>query len=208
MHSSIKIILISIILLIAGGRIAMAIEEAKYTVVKKDGVFELREYEDYILAETIISGDMENASRQAFRLLFNYIAGDNRSQTKVAMTAPVSQEASSEKISMTTPVSQERMGDSWAVSFMMPASFTEATIPTPNDPRVQLRSVPGRMMAVIRYSGTWSSDRYLQHKEDLENWIQSEGLKIEGEAIWARFNGPYTPWFMRRNEVQIPVSGF
>jgi effector-binding domain-containing protein len=183
----------------------MAIEEAKYTVVKKDGAFELRQYDGYILAETIISGDMENASRQAFRRLFNYISGDNQAQVKVAMTAPVSQEATGEKISMTAPVSQERMDDSWAVSFMMPASFTESTIPTPNDPRVNIRVVDDRKMATYRYSGRWKSGQYLKHKESLESWIEAQGLTIVGEAIWARFNGPFTLPFMRRNEVQIPV---
>lgn len=183
----------------------MAIEEAKYTVVKQDDRFELRAYQPHLLAETTISGDMEQASSQAFRLLFNYISGANQSQTKVAMTAPVSQESAGEKISMTAPVSQERMDGAWAVSFMMPASYTEATIPSPDDPRVRIRSVPERKVAVMRYSGRWTRSQYLKHKELLEKWIESEGLVIAGEAVWARFNAPYTPWFLRRNEVQIPV---
>lgn len=184
----------------------MAIEEAKYTVVKKDGAFELRQYDGYILAETVIPGDMEDASRQAFRRLFNYISGDNQAQSKVAMTAPVSQEAVGEKISMTTPVSQERMDHAWAVSFMMPANYTESTIPVPSDPRVTLRVVDERQMATFRYSGRWKSGQYVKHREELENWIESQGLSMAGEPIWARFNGPYTPPFMRRNEVQIPVT--
>ena len=122
------------------------------------------------------------------------------------MTAPVSQQPAGEKISMTTPVSQERAGDAWAISFMMPASFTEATTPRPTDSRVKIRAVPARKMAIIRYSGRWTSEGYTNHKIKLEQWIDSQGLRITGEAIWARFNSPYTPWFMRRNEVQIPVS--
>lgn len=184
----------------------MAIEEAKYTVLVKDGRFEVREYETYILAEVEIGGDMELASNQAFRPLFNYISGENRTQTKVAMTTPVSQEQASEKISMTTPVSQERGKDAWAVSFMMPADYSMETIPIPADPRVKLREVPGRRVATIRYSGRWTESGYQQHKKLLEQWIESEGLTVSGTAIWARFNAPYTPWFMRRNEVQIPVS--
>lgn len=201
-----KILHTGLVFFFLGMGFVMAIEEAKYTVVKKDGPFEVRSYDDYILAETIIPGDMENASRQAFRTLFNYISGYNQGQTKVAMTAPVSQESAGEKISMTAPVSQERMNDTWAVSFMMPANYTEETIPLPKDPKVNIRVVPERKMATFRYSGTWNSEQYLKHKADLATWIKAEGLSITGEAIWARFNGPYTPWFMRRNEVQIPIS--
>lgn len=193
-------------LLLINGEDVMALEEAKYTVVKKNDAIELRQYDAYILAETIIPGNMDDASSRAFRLLFNYISGANHSRTKVAMTAPVSQEAAGEKIKMTTPVSQERMDDAWAVSFMMPANYTETTIPVPDDPRVKIRVVPSRQMAVKRYSGRWTQSQYLKHKVALEEWIKAEGLIITGEAIWARFNAPMTPWFMRRNEVQIPVT--
>ena len=183
----------------------MAIEEAKYQVVLKDGKFEIREYEAHILAEVEIKGDMEDASSQAFRPLFNYISGENIKQEKVAMTSPVSQEQASEKISMTTPVSQERNADAWAISFMMPATYTMETIPTPTNPRVNIREVPGRQVAVLQYSGRWTESSYLKHKQELEVWIKSQGWSIDGSAVWARFNAPYTPWFMRRNEVQIPV---
>lgn len=194
------------LLLISIGATLMAIEQAKYQVVMKDGQFEIREYESYILAEVEIEGEMELASSQAFRPLFNYISGENRTQTKVAMTTPVSQEPLSEKISMTTPVSQERSENAWAVSFMMPADYTMNTIPIPTDPRVKLREVPGRQVATVKYSGRWTESGYQQHKQLLEAWIESKGLSMTGTAIWARFNAPYTPWFMRRNEVQIPVS--
>ena len=191
--------------LISGVKL-MAIEEAKYESILKDGSFEVRNYQSYILAEVDIAGDMEDASSQAFRPLFNYISGSNQSQAKIAMTTPVSQEQASEKISMTSPVSQERSGDKWAISFMMPATFTMSTIPTPTDDRVKIREVPGRQVAIIKYSGRWTESGYLSHKEKLEKWIHNEGLIIEGPAVWARFNAPYTPWFLRRNEVQIPVT--
>lgn len=194
-----------VILTISVGVSLMAIEQAKYQTITKEGQFEVREYESHILAEVEIAGDMEGASNQAFRPLFRYISGENRSQTKVAMTAPVSQEQASEKISMTTPVSQERSDGAWAISFMMPADYTMETIPLPSNHRVKLREVPVRKVATVKYSGRWTESGYLKHKLALEKWIASEGLIANGDAIWARFNSPYTPWFMRRNEVQIPV---
>ena len=123
---------------------SMAIEEAPYKVLKSSDTFELREYAPHILAETIVEGDQEGAGNKAFRRLFRYISGDNRSRATVAMTAPVSQEKAGEKISMTAPVGQQREGDKWAVSFMMPSSYTMETLPIPDDPLITLRQVPAR----------------------------------------------------------------
>ena len=183
----------------------MAIEEAKYKVVQQDGKFEIREYESYLLAEINIEGSLEDASSMAFGPLFNYISGANQSQSKVAMTSPVSQEIGNEKIDMTTPVSQERDQNTWAISFMMPHHFTLQTIPIPEDKRVRIREVTARRVVTIRYSGFWDEKGYSKHKAKLETWIAAQGLEAAGPAIWARFNAPYTPWFLRRNEVQIPV---
>jgi len=185
---------------------AMAIEEAAYTVVIKDEKFEIRDYAPHILAETFVEGDFEEAGNKAFNVLFGYISGDNRSREKLAMTAPVSQEPKGEKIKMTAPVGQQRVQERWAVSFMMPASYTLETLPEPEDPKVTLRQVPARRMAVVRYSGFWNEKGYLRYKLELESWINENGLTIVGDPIWARYNAPFTPWFMRRNEILIPVD--
>jgi len=182
----------------------MAIEEAPYEVVKVEGSFEVRDYAPYLLAETFVNGDFEDAGSIAFRRLFRYISGDNRSQTKIAMTAPVSQEPS-EKIDMTAPVGQQKSGGQWVVSFMMPASYSMGDLPVPDNPQVTLRQVPARRMATVRYSGFWSENNFQKNKLKLNSWIQKEGLTVSGEAIWARYNAPFVPWFMRRNEILIPV---
>ena len=185
---------------------AMAIEEAEYEVIKQDDKFEIREYAPHILAETVVDGNLEDAGNEAFKRLFRYISGENKSRDKVAMTAPVSQQPTSEKISMTAPVSQQRVEESWAVSFMMPGSYTLETLPEPADPKVTLRQVPARQMAAVRYSGFWSEKGYLKNKLELEAWIQKMGLGIMGDPIWARYNPPFVPWFLRRNEILIPVE--
>ncbi|MBM4152464.1 MAG: heme-binding protein [Kiritimatiellaceae bacterium] len=185
----------------------MAIEEAAYTTVQKDSRFELRDYAPHILAETLVNDEFEEAGNQAFGRLFRYISGDNQLSTNVAMTAPVSQEPKGINIPMTTPVGQQRIQESWSVSFMMPASYTIETLPVPNDARVQLRQVPARRMAAVRYSGFWSEKKYRKYKTELESWIRENGLTIAGEPVWARYNPPFTPWFLRRNEILIPVTG-
>ncbi|WP_282003197.1 SOUL family heme-binding protein [Geotalea uraniireducens] len=183
----------------------MATDEAPYTVIKTDDIFELREYATQVLAEIIVDGDLDGAGNKAFRPLFRYISGENKSRGKIAMTAPVSQEQTGEKISMTAPVSQQSVQGKWAVSFMMPASYTMENLPIPDDPDIKLRQVPARRLAAVRYSGTWSEKNYLEYKERLENWIRENGLEISGEPVWARYNPPFTLWFLRRNEILIPV---
>lgn len=200
-----KQIIAAAFVMLAGATTAMATEEAPYSVVKTDRMFELRAYAPQILAETLVDGDLEDAGDKAFQPLFRYISGDNRSQSKIAMTAPVSQERKGEKISMTAPVSQERVDDKWVVSFMMPASYTLETLPVPYDSAVTLRQVPARQVAAIRYSGFWSEEEYLLNKDKLEIWIDANGLTAVGQPVWARYDPPFKPWFLRRNEILIPV---
>jgi len=184
----------------------MGVEEAKYNVIKQQDKLEVRNYEPSIVAEVIVNDDFEDASNKAFRRLFNYISGDNTGRNKIAMTSPVSQKAEPEKIAMTSPVGQRKAEQGWAVSFMMPASYTMESIPVPDDPGVVLREIPEYRAAAIRYSGTWSEKSYKKHLAKLVEWMESEGLDAVGEPVWARYNAPFTPWFMRRNEILIPVG--
>ena len=184
----------------------MAIEEAKYDVIQKDGPFEIREYAPHILAETVVGGELAKAGNKAFRRLFQYITGNNHSNDKVAMTAPVSQQPSGESIKMTAPVGQQGSDGHWAVSFMMPASYTIDSLPVPADSNVSLRQVPAQTIAAVRYSGFWSQTNYSNYKAKLESWMKERGLHSAGEPIWARYNSPFMPWFWRRNEILIPFQ--
>ena len=185
----------------------MAYEEAKYTVIMKEESFELRQYEKHIVAETIVEGDFDRVGNEGFRRLFKYISGENQKKQSIAMTAPVSQDAGSEKIAMTTPVNQERTGNQWRIAFLMPSAYTIEKLPQPLDPKVLLKEIPPRRMAAITYSGTWSKKRYEEKKALLELFIKKQGLKSIGEPVFARYNPPFMPWFLRRNEVLIPVQG-
>ena len=201
--NSILLLVAAVTLLIAEQ--IMAVEEAEYTVVRQDGDIEIREYKAAIVAETIVDDEFEDAGNSAFRTLFKYIGGNNQAQGKIAMTAPVTQVERSEKIAMTSPVGQQKSESGWAVSFMMPASYTMDTIPQPTDPEVVIREVPAQRVAAIRYSGFWSEEKYREHLEQLQSWIEAEKQEVTGQPVWARYNAPFTPWFMRRNEILIPV---
>lgn len=199
-----KLLSLLLVMLLTGVR-AMAIEEAPYTVLKKSGIFEVRDYEAHILAETLVDGTLEEAGNKAFRRLFDYISGANQSRDSIAMRAPVSQASTGAKVAMTAPVGQQRSSGKWAVSFMMPSSSSMETLPLPNDPTIMLRKVSARRLAAVRYSGTWSEKNYLAYKDRLEVWIRENGFEVDGEPVWARYNSPFTLWFLRRNEILIPV---
>jgi hypothetical protein len=206
MRQSAALLLLNLVLLALGGIDAVATEEVKYRVLESSGDFELRQYESSLGAETTVEGDFHEVGNEGFRRLFDYISGKNRKKQSIPMTAPVSQEASSEKIPMTAPVNQEKVGEAWRITFLMPSAFTMETLPEPLDSRVKLVKIPGRLMAALNYSGTWSRERYEEKEQRLKELIRQRGLKIEGEPVFARYNPPFMPWFLRRNEVLIPVG--
>ena len=183
----------------------MGIEEAAYTVEQTDGDFQLRQYAPQVVAETLVDGTQEEAGNKAFNLLFRYISGANRSKQAIAMTAPVAQEREGAKIAMTAPVGQAAEGNRWAVSFTMPTNCTLETLPEPTDEKVRLRAIPARRMAAARYSGTWSEARYARNLGRLREWMKTAGLTAIGDPVWARYDPPFTPWFMRRNEILLPI---
>ena len=185
-------LLFTFILVITGCFIVDA-EEAKYKVVENEDKFEVRDYALQIVAETTVEGSLEDAGDKAFSRLFKYISGNNSLNSKIAMTSPVG---------------QQKSGDKWLVSFVMPQVYTMKNLPKPKDSRISLRQIPARRMAAIRYSGFWSEERYLKNKSELKVWMKRKGLIGIGNPIWARYNSPYSLWFMRRNEVLIQlVSG-
>ena len=182
---------------------ASAIEEPNYTVVRQYDGFEIREYAPYLVAEVVVPGPAEEAGNQGFRILAGYIFGKNKGERKIAMTAPVAQAPA--KIEMTAPVTQAADNGGYVVQFTMPSKYTLETLPEPLDPQVKLKEVPGGRFAVIRYSGTWSERNYKEHLEKLERGVEAAGLRTTGSPIYSRYNAPFVPWFMRRNEIWLKL---
>lgn len=184
----------------------MASDEPAYDLELKDGDFEVRRYAPLMAAEVIVDGERSAAINQGFRLLADFIFGNNTAQKKIGMTTPVTQQVS-EKIAMTVPVTQQSEGNSWKVRFMMPAEYTRATLPVPNDSRVKIVSEPEKRFAVIRFSG-WSSDANLsEHKAKLEAWVARKSLRPAAPPIAAFYNPPWSLPFLRRNEYLIELAG-
>jgi hypothetical protein len=185
---------------------AMAIEEPAYDVVRQIGEdVELRRYAPYVVAEVVLQVSTDEAGRQAFPILAGYIFGQNKGQQKLEMTAPVTQRAEPVKFEMTAPVTQTAAAGGVRVQFVLPRGVTLATAPEPLDARVQLREEPASLRATLRYSGTWSPANDEEHIAKLRAAVVAAGLTPEGEPVLARYNGPMTPWFLRRNEVWLAL---
>ncbi|NBY18799.1 heme-binding protein [bacterium] len=187
----------------------MAFEEPQYSVTSKTGKIEIRQYQAFLVAETAVSGSRESAGSNGFKILASYIFGNNKGDNNIAMTAPVIQ-VEEPTFSVTQPSdntnSKDPKNQSWTIQFMMPAQYTLESLPKPRDSRVKFKTIPPRKMASITYSGRWTESNYLEHLDILNQEIQKAGIKTKGTALWARYNSPFTPWFLRKNEILIEID--
>lgn len=198
---------------------AMAIEEPIYKVLVTEGSFEVRQYAPMLVAETVVDGDMDEASRRGFKNIADFIFGNNSaaktgSSAKIAMTAPVTVEPQSEKIAMTAPVTVSptakdtsmNTSGKWRVQFVMPSKYTMANIPQPNNSEVKLREIPGKFFAVNRYTGFNNQARVQAKTDELSAWIQRKNFKTLGSPQLSRYDPPWTLPMFRRNEIMVEVE--
>ncbi len=185
---------------------AMAVEEPDYTIISQSEDFELRRYAPQIVAQTLVSGDQKDASNKGFRVLADFIFGNNTApsgeSSKISMTAPVKMQPSQE-IAMTAPVNMQQTDGKWRVRFVMPSQYTMQTLPKPNNPEVEIIEVPVQTYGVIKFSGFTGSTKVDDKTEELRTWMQSQNLTPTGDPELARYNAPWTLPFLRRNEVMI-----
>jgi len=180
-------------------------EKQPYDLVRTEGAMEVRRYPQHLVAQTEVSADFEDAGNRAFRYLFGYISGQNTARQSIEMTSPVAQ-ATSQRVAMTAPVVQTGSGDSYTVAFVLPASLDEASAPLPLSPQVSLRSMPARLVAAVRFTGRWSKQSFDKHRADLLSAARDARLTTIGDPWFARFDPPFTPWFLRHNEVLVEIN--
>ena len=183
-------------------------EMPQYEVLLKEGNKEIRHYDSHIVAKTTVAGEFKEAQSEAFRILANYIFGDNQKRQEINMTAPVVQKPGeeSEKIPMTAPVTQRPGEDGWVMTFMMPSNYKIEDLPVPNDKRVSLEAVPARYTASIRYTWLGSKARNDQKADELQAWLRGlEEFEPSSSPMYAGYDPPWTLPFLRRNEILIDV---
>lgn len=204
---------------VAAGAIANDVEQPEYTVVTQAEAIEIRQYPAMIVAQTTVSGDRRRAMNGGFRIIADYIFGNNTSKSEIAMTSPVTQQSgekiamtspvtqqASEKIAMTSPVTQSEQDGAWTIRFIMPAEYTMETLPMPNNDAVTLLEIPGKRVAAIRFSGRGGMAALEQYTSELRAYLDKNGLEAAAEPTYAFYDGPWVPGPLRRNEVMIELT--
>jgi hypothetical protein len=187
------------------GPIMSNVEKPGYEVLASYQNIEIRHYPPMIISEVEVEGNREEAIGDGFRLLADYIFGNNTVQKDIAMTAPVQQQAS-QKIAMTAPVQQQSIGKKWVVSFVMPSEYSIDSLPIPNNDRVKLTEISAQKLIVIKFSGTSSDKNVAEHEKQLMDFVEANQIIATGSPKYAFYNPPWTLPFMRRNEVMIEIN--
>ncbi len=183
-------------------------EQPNYKILAKEDNKEIRQYDSYIIAKTTVAGSFKDAQSKGFRILAGYIFGKNKSQQKIAMTAPVVQKSESEKISMTAPVViSPNENKTWTMTFSMPSKFTLETLPVPTDERVKIEKVQGKLVAALTFSGFWNESINAKKSQELTDWMKGyKEYQFSSAPMFAGYNPPWTLPFLRRNEMLIELK--
>lgn len=186
---------------------AQATEKPDYTIVQSDDKIEIRDYPEMLLAEVTVMGDRDRAANLGFRKLAAFIFGDNKVQSKIAMTSPVVQTPKSESIAMTAPVVQTPSIDGrWTVNFMMPSQYSKETLPVPIDPDIRIVETKPYRTISIRFAGRSSKNNIGKHQERLTAYMEANGIKIVSGPEYAFYDAPFVPPMFRRNEVHYRIA--
>jgi hypothetical protein len=167
------------------------VEIARYDVLEAQGSMEIRAYPALFVAEVVRDGSRDEAVRSGFGPLARYIFARERSGEKIAMTAPVIQKAE---------------GNSWTIQFVMPSGYDLERLPKPSGADVRLRELAPARRAAIRFSGWWSDDLFKEKDAALLAWLAGKGLTPVGPPTFAYYNDPFTPGFLRRNEILYDLA--
>ena len=181
-------------------------EEAAHRVLYEEGNIQIRQYEEALIALTKTQGDYKKSGNLAFERLAGYIFGKNQSKEKIEMTTPVLEKNQSEKIAMTVPVYQQENNETWTMTFVLPSKYTLETIPEPLDKNVEIKTLPGKKVAAIKYAGFISTQKIEAKALTLQTWLEENDYKAISEPYSAAYDPPWTIPFFRRNEVHIEIE--
>jgi hypothetical protein len=188
------------------GNTALALEEPEFAVVETFPDFELRRYRPYLVAEVEVSGTLRSSGNRAFRILADYIFGGNGDDERMQMTAPVESIPDTDLDRPAFSEARATANGSWTYAFVMERRYTRESLPAPLDQRIHISQRPERLMAVRRFSGRWSTGNVSDNETALLAAIQKAGLAAVGTPVLARYDAPFIPWFLRRNEIMVPVE--
>ena len=188
---------------------AMATEEPDFKLISEEGDFQIREYEPKIIAQVEVEGNFDEASSKGFKLLADYIFGNNLldgESKKISMTTPVEMTPLAENLIMTSSIMDDQVNNKWSINFVMPQEYSLDTLPKPNNSQIDIIEVPSEKYAVIIFSGLVRESSYTDKAKLLSNYFKQNNFEKRGAIKIARYNPPWTLPFFRRNELMIKID--
>jgi hypothetical protein len=196
-----------------------SVKTPEYIVLEKREGYEIRSYEPYLTAQVEVSGTYDEAINQGFKILADYIFGNNTKQASITMTASVT-ESKSEKLAMTAPVSvrenevlamtapviESTEGALRTVSFVMPFEYTLETLPEPNNPEIEIVQQDARKVAVLRFSWYRGAERIAKKKQELLTFLERESVLMKETPEYAGYNAPFIAPWLNRNEIIVEIE--
>jgi effector-binding domain-containing protein len=188
---------------------AMATEEPDFKLISEEGDFQIREYEPKIIAQVEVEGNFDEASSKGFKLLADYIFGNNLldgESKKISMTTPVEMTPLAENLIMTSSIMDDQVNNKWSINFVMPQEYSLDTLPKPNNSQIDIIEVPSEKYAVIIFSGLVRESSYTDKAKLLSNYFKQNNFEKRGAIKIARYNPPWTLPFFRRNELMVKID--
>ncbi len=186
-----SVVLVIILGCILVGPIMSNVEKPKYHVISSQENIEIRKYNPMIIALVEVQGERKEAIKGGFKILADYIFGNNKSKEDIPMTAPVR---------------QQKFQENWQISFIMPSEYNMETLPQPNNKNISLKELPSKKYIVINFSGMISDQNITLNEEKLKKYIFENEIQSLSTPIYAFYNPPWTLSFMRRNEIMMEIN--
>ena len=173
-------------------------ERPSYNVVLKEDRLEIRDYAPAVVVETQVLASRRDAAREAFRRLFNYISGDNTARLEIPMTSPVAQTQAGN--------SPGNVSGKWAVRFFLPKNLSVENIPQPLEQQVNIVTLAAQRFASVSFKGTQNDKKVAKYTAQLREFIGQKKYGVAGEPVYAFYDPPFVPWFLRENEILLPIQ--
>ena len=190
--------ILTIIAIVIASPVWAEYERPSYNVVLKEDGLEIRDYEPAVVVETQVLASRRDAAGEAFRSLFNYISGNNAASLEIPMTSPVTQ----------TPVGKglDGVSDNWAIRFFLPSSLSMEDIPKPLQQDINIVTLAAQRFASVSFKGTQNDKKVAKYTARLREFISQNGYGVTGEPVYGFYDPPFVPWFLRDNEILLPIQ--
>ena len=173
-------------------------EQPQFEVVLQKENLAIRDYASVMVVEVQVAASRRDAAGDAFRSLFKYISGNNEDNLEIPMTSPVAQTQ--------VPKTSNNEDDKWAIRFFLPRKIIDQGAPLPEEDGVNLVNLKAQRYASVSFKGTQNDKKVAKYSAQLREFIVQNGYQVSGQPIYAFYDPPFVPWFLRDNEILLPIA--